>query len=429
MTDKLKVGETIAYDEAIIQCQLIPQDFRRFVGQLVLMDDEAVGAEKPSWLEVVQLERINSNGDITIYTDEGSQTISKHKLVKHSGSYIAFYAIKPEALNAPEILLEPVPESAVIVSEEYTKAVTLTKEAIAHILSAESSLIKAAKILFQVKEEGLYKELGYSNFDDYCDNEVKFKHSQATKLLAIYKRNPNPSRLGEWGIEKTYLLTMLDEPEREEILQKVDPNETSVKELKAEIKQLKAEKEQVQELENRPVDMHSEKDQAEIERLTAENNQLKIENEALEEQRDELEGKLFTMENDCQEGAVSDAEEKRFAEFTSAMNQQLVEETHRIHEEAQEEISRANLQRDNAFAEVTKLREQLALAQKPAVQESLSGSDGEFDAYFRMFDDALKHMTTYLFRKDCTDFLRRQSISMIETKFEKYISALKEERK
>ncbi|MEE5994305.1 MAG: hypothetical protein V3G42_13895 [Oscillospiraceae bacterium] len=70
--NQLKIGDTIPYDEAMIDYQLIPQDFSRFVGKLVLMDDEAVGAEKPSWLEVVQLETYHYNGDVTIMTDEGS---------------------------------------------------------------------------------------------------------------------------------------------------------------------------------------------------------------------------------------------------------------------------------------------------------------------------------------------------------------------
>lgn len=46
--------------------------------------------------------------------------------------------------------------------------------------------------------------------------------------------------------------------------------------------------------------------------------------------------------------------------MTSGFNQQLVEERQRLKKESQEEISRANLQRDNAFLEVEKLKEQLA---------------------------------------------------------------------
>ncbi|HAJ97624.1 MAG TPA: hypothetical protein DCO72_07800, partial [Ruminococcus sp.] len=300
------------------------------------------------------IERINSNGDITIYTDDGSQTIPKHKLVKHSGSYVAFYAIKPEFLKE----LENAPETAVVVSEEYTKAVTLTRHIIANAQAMQQSLYEVCKGLKEMRDGKLYKELGYQNFEDYCENEVGLKRRQAYAYVSIAEKLPEDfvQSTAQIGVQKLALLAKLDEADREELTQRVNPQETSVKQLQAEIKRLKAERTEmiehhvaeqgdflrkidqlqgrVQQLESRPAEVYKdEKDQAEIERLTAENNQLKIENEALEEQRDELETKVFTLENDRQEEAVSDAEEKRFAEFTSAMNQQLVEETHRIHKE------------------------------------------------------------------------------------------------
>lgn len=102
------------------------------------------------------------------------------------------------------------------------------------------------------------------------------------------------------GIQKLSLLARLDEPQREEIVQKVDVESVTVKELKKKIAALeddsqrkdKSEKQawskvsklqtdsdmqkqkisqlesQVQELESRPVEVAVEKDTAEIERLT-----------------------------------------------------------------------------------------------------------------------------------------------------------------
>ena len=445
--NQLQKGDCIAYDPNIFGETLTFDDLLKMVGQKVILEtewDDEMELEDIAYAEVVEI--VETNGIWIKYDNHSSeiQTMYREEMAhKCRQEYIRAWAIR-----------DPAPESAVVVSAEYTKAVTLTRHIIANAQAMQASLYEVCKGLKEMRDGKLYKELGYQNFEDYCENEVGFTRRQTYNYISIAENLSSDfvKSISQIGSTKLALLAKLDEADREELTQRVNPQETSVKELQAEIKRLKAERTEmiehhvaeqgdflrkidqlqgrVQQLESRPAEVYKyEKDQAEIERLTAENNQLKIENEALEEQRDELEGKLFTMENDCQEGAVSDAEEKRFAEFTSAMNQQLVEETHRIHEEAQEEISRANLQRDNAFAEVTKLREQLALAQKPAVQESLSGSDGEFDAYFRMFDDALKHMTSYLIRKDCTDFSRKQSISMIETKFEKYISALKEERK
>lgn len=442
--DKLKLGDTVAYDEAMIDYQLIPQNFRQFVGQLVLMDDEAVGAETPSWLEVVQLVTYHYNGDVTIMTDEGSQTISKHKLVKHSGNYVAFYAIKPEVLNAPEVPPETVPESEVIVSEEYKEAKVIHNRIMANKQILETTVFELGRDLKTMRDGKLYKQFGYSNFEDYCQNEVKFTRRQAYKYLTIAERLPEDfvNSSSQIGVTKLSVIAMLDEPDRQALMETHDVENMTVKELKeakAEIKKLKTEKEQledarrskhqewlnamdeittltvqkskleeqVQELESRPVDMHSEKDAQKI-------KQLKEELEAVTEERDLKEKARLMLLHKWQESKEAEKALQKELDKLKAKPPETVttEDTSRI-----EELK----------SKIEDLKQQLA--EKPAVQESLSVSDGEFDAYFRMFDDALKHMTTYLFRKDCTDFWRRQSISMIETKFEKYISALKEERK
>lgn len=384
MKSYVKNGDTIAYDETMIAYQLMPQDFSRFVGQLVLMDDDAVGVEEPSWLEAVELERINSNGDITIHTVEGChETISKRKLVKHSGGYVAFYAIKPEALNHPE----PVPETAVVVSEEYTKAVTLTRHIIANAQAMQQSLYEVCKGLKEMRDGKLYKELGYQNFEDYCKNEIGLTRQQGYTYLKIAENLPEDfvkSTL-QIGVQKLALLAKLDEADREELTQRVNPQETSVKELQAEIKRLKAERAEMIE--------HHVAEQGDFLRKIDQLNETK-------KQRDEALQKLETAKKKLDE-----------------LQKKPQKET--VYEDSPELLERIQeLESENSG-----LKEQLA------VQETEKVSDGEFDAYFRMFDDALKHMTTYLFRKNCTDFSRKQSISMMETKFEKYISALKEERK
>ena len=429
----LNLGDTVAYDKAMIQYQLIPQNFRRFVGKLVLMDDEAVGAEEPSWLEVVQLKEYHDNGDVSVATNENDENwrIPKYKLVKHSGNYVAFYAIKPEILNPPE----PAPETAVVVSEEYTKAVTLTRHIIANAQAMQASLYEVCKGLKEMRDGKLYKELGYQNFEDYCVNEIKITYRQAKKYVAIATgfSELEGSRLPSVGTEKLYLLSMLEEADRQALTERIDPSETSVKQLQAEIKQLEDARrskhqewlnamdeittltvqkskleEQVQELESRPAEVY--KDEKDAQKI----KQLKEELEAVTEERDLKEKARLMLLHKWQESKEAEKALQKELDKLKAKPPETVttEDTSRI-----EELK----------SKIEDLKQQLA--EKPAIQESLSGSDGEFDAYFRMFDDALKHMTTYLFRKDCTDFSRKQSISMIETKFERYISALKEERK
>jgi len=238
---------------------------------------------------------------------------------------------------------EELPETE-IMSADYTKAVKLNQHIKAHAQIAQESLYEVCKGLKEMRDNKLYKELDYQNFEEYCEQEVGITYRQAKKYVAIASgfSADEGSRLPSIGTEKLYLLAKLDEPQREEIQQKLNISEASVKELKSEISTLKQNKQQlesqIQELENRPV---------EVMQSTAELEEIQ-----------RLENRIAELEN--QEQAVSDAEEKRFAEFASNMNQQLVEERQRLKKESQEEIQRANLQRDNAFLEVEKLKKQLA---------------------------------------------------------------------
>ena len=192
----------------------------------------------------------------------------------------------------------------------------------------------------------LYKHFGFQNFEDYCKSKG-FSKSYGERLVRVAamleeKNAESIPHFEKLGTAKLFQLAMLEPEQREEIIQTVDVESVTVKELKSEISTLKQNKQQlesqIQELENRPV---------EVMQSTAELEEIQ-----------RLENRIAELEN--QEQSVSDAEEKRFAEFASSMNQQLVEERQRLKKESQEEISRANLQRDNAFLEVEKLKKQLA---------------------------------------------------------------------
>jgi len=244
----------------------------------------------------------------------------------------------------------------------------------------------------------LYKHFGFQNFEDYCKSKgfTRIYGHQLIKIAEMLEHeNVNSSlHFEKLGAKKLYQLAMLEPEQREEVIQTVDVESVTVKELKAEISTLKQNNQQlenqVQELENRPVEvMQSTAELEEIERL-------KAENQALEEQRTELELKVWDYEN--QEQGVSDAEEKRFAEFASDMNQQLVEERKRFKEEAQEEISRANLQRDNAFAEMAKLREQLA-------EKSDSPEMKQFRIHLATVGNCMNQLVKFLCENPDTAFL------------------------
>ena len=276
----------------------------------------------------------------------------------------------------------------------------------------------------------LYKHFGFQNFEDYCKSKgfTRVYGHQLIKIAEMLEQeNVNSSlHFEKLGAKKLYQLAMLEPEQRSEVIQTVDVESVTVKELKSEISTLKDKQKQaesrieelksensglkerrdelqvqIQELENRPVEvMQSTAELEEIERL-------KAQNESLTEQKTELELKIWDYEN--QEQSVSDAEEKRFAEFTSNMNQQLVEERQRLKKESQEEIQRANLQRDNAYLEVEKLKKQLD-EQKKSPEESPETK--QFRSQLGAVGICMKQLVDFLIENPDTAFLNQSETAL-----------------
>lgn len=165
-----------------------------------------------------------------------------------------------------------------IISENYTKAVALHRRICANAQSAQESLFEVCRGLKEMRDGKLYKELGYSEFGDYTQNELGISDRQVYKYISITENLPenlvNPgSRI---GMSKLYLLSTLSEGEREEVMQTTDVEKVSKRELEAkiaEVRSLKAQvdsltadrdrvqekvkslESQVEELENRPVEV------------------------------------------------------------------------------------------------------------------------------------------------------------------------------
>ena len=80
-----------------------------------------------------------------------------------------FYALKTTQDTEPE---------PVIVSAEYTRAVTITKSIIAHAQAMQASLWEVCKGLKEMRDGKLYREIGYQTFEEYCEREIGIKRRQ-----------------------------------------------------------------------------------------------------------------------------------------------------------------------------------------------------------------------------------------------------------
>lgn len=146
-----------------------------------------------------------------------------------------------EALSALSSDVPQVQTTAQVMSADYTKAVTLTKKIKANAAAAQESLWEVCKGLKEMHDGKLYKELGYSHFKEYCENELEVSDRQARNYISLADSFSDEERksISALGTTKLFLLAKLDEPQREEIQQAVNVEEVSVRELKEKIDELK----------------------------------------------------------------------------------------------------------------------------------------------------------------------------------------------
>lgn len=132
--------------------------------------------------------------------------------------------------------------AGLIDKKKFEKAYDLHQRILVTAQMAQKNLYDMCIMLKQMRDEKLYKDLGYQNFGEYCENEVGMKRSNAYSYISVIEKIENVQTFGQIGISKLSLLAALSESEQEKIQATVNVEDTSVRELKAEIAKLKEEK-------------------------------------------------------------------------------------------------------------------------------------------------------------------------------------------
>ena len=127
---------------------------------------------------------------------------------------------------------------------EFQEAYELNQRIIATAQMAQKNLYEMCVLLKQMRDSKKYKVLGYDNFEEYCEEEAGFSSRNARNYISIIENISEEKRktFSAFGMGKLSLLASLSESQQEEIQQKVDLEDVSVRELKAEIARLKEEK-------------------------------------------------------------------------------------------------------------------------------------------------------------------------------------------
>lgn len=126
-------------------------------------------------------------------------------------------------------------------SAEYIKAAELDRRIKTSAQLAQQSLYDMCMGFKEMRDSRLYKELGYSDFGEYCEQETGFKRTNVYNYISVAENLPEDfvHSSGQIGIKKLTLLSTLSDEQRETITETTDIENTTVKELKAKIDSVK----------------------------------------------------------------------------------------------------------------------------------------------------------------------------------------------
>lgn len=267
----------------------------------------------------------------------------------------------------------------IIVSQQHKEAVETHQRIITSANLAQQNLWDMCQGLKKMRDNKLYKELGYQNFETYCENEVGMKRSNAYNYISIVEKiNPeNVQSIGQIGMTKLSLLATISEPEQAEIAEKLDLENTTVKQLKAEIEKLKDD--------NLNLSMNYDRMDANRIKLGNENTELKIENKTLQKQVEELENRPVEV-------AVDETElQRRLNETIRALNK---------------DAEQKNIELENFYRESDKSLHRTIAEQKEEIERLKAGTEtGKDEELVKSYITSLVEMTIILSKFDKTQAL------------------------
>jgi hypothetical protein len=307
--------------------------------------------------------------------------------------------------------------SEITVSEQHKQAIELHQKIIVSANLAQQNIWDMCNGLKTMRDNKLYKELGYQNFEDYCETEVGFNRTQAHKYISIIENTSENVYLSKHlGVSKLYLLSTISEPEQAEIAEKLDLENTTVKQLKAEIDSLKAEKQEAtdksidycRQLNNAKKDADYYKQQAD----TSKESYRNIENQLAEEKNKnfKLTNKVQELESRPIEVAVAEPSdnERRLNETIKALERENIKHYDELEEEYRnnEKIVRKQLEDEKQEA-LRKQKEEYEERLKNVQTADGSSDDKDvFKAYFSIAYDSFVRMLDFAKQSQDKEFFK-----------------------
>lgn len=317
--------------------------------------------------------------------------------------------------------------------EKEKKALELDSRIKVHANLAWQNLMESAKCLKEMRDTGLYKELGYTSFESYTQDSLGIKQRQAYTYIKAYED------LGErflqsnanLGITKLGLLSEIPATERDDFVENNDLASMSVEEVKKLVAENDAKGEQIDMLTEECENLKTAHDEADNER-----NELKADLEFAENKISRLEAELEEARNKPTEVAVAEPDEetlnkvrdeaaksakaeaeKQFKADKKALKDKLTAEKDKAVAEATE---KAQKDLDDYKARVAALDEEKAnlLKRSEELEKQLAISASPETVMFTFYFEALQNDYKKLFESIAT--IRKSNPEVAD----KYKSAL-----
>ena len=262
-----------------------------------------------------------------------------------------------------------------VLSKDYKTAVELDQIIKTTAKTLVENLYDMCSMLKRMRDEKLYKELGYANFENYCEKGVGISYNYSYRLIKMIENVKNLETFQGIGKSKLLLLASLSESQQEEIQQTVNLEETSVRELKAEIAKLKDDNDKIR----------SAKISMESDLLNVKSN-----NRSLRHQLDDAEKKIADLESRPVEVAV--IEDKDAKAQINLLSRELAE----VNQEYTNNVEKLKRKYQD---HINELEEQLEKMSEQAEQKEIIekvDNTAVFDAYFKMVDKIIYSIQAHI---------------------------------
>lgn len=263
----------------------------------------------------------------------------------------------------------------ITLTEKQLKAAELHKQILVNGQVAADALVELAKNLKEMRDTKLYLELGFENFESYCECAAHIKQRQAYSFIKALEELGEQKMLENsgLGITKLAALATLCAEDRETLMEHENIEQLSTRELEEKIAELKKKCEQLS------FDMESE--QSISQEISNERDKLEEKLRELEEENKKLRDRPIDITvAEPSEADIAKIKEDLSKELTQAKDKEI-ESLKKEKEAAVSESKKASQEKEKSDNRIKELEKQVEVLQSTAKNPPAGNSNKELLKY------------------------------------------------